>query len=82
MKQLRDDPSLGWQDKIVSEVVLQTIKSQDIDMVITFDHHGVSSHENHCALYTAVAVKSNDRINILRLDGLKDNFGHNFISPT
>ena len=82
MKQLRNDPSLGWQDEIVSEVVLQTIESQDIDVVITFDRHGVSSHKNHCALYTTMAVKSNDRINILRLDGLKDNFGHNFISPT
>ena len=37
---LRDDPSLRWRDEIVSEVVLQTIESQDIDTVITFDCHG------------------------------------------
>jgi N-acetylglucosaminylphosphatidylinositol deacetylase len=52
---LRDDPSLRWRDEIVSEVVLQTIESQDIDTVITFDRHGVSGHKNHCALYTAMA---------------------------
>ena len=54
---LRDDPSpsLHWRDEIVSEVVLQTIESQDIDTVITFDRHGVSGHKNHCALYTAMA---------------------------
>lgn len=52
---LRDDPSLRWRDEIVSEVVLHTIESQDIDTVITFDRHGVSGHKNHCALYTAMA---------------------------
>ena len=54
---LRDDPfpSQRWRDEIVSEVVLQTIESQDIDTVITFDRHGVSGHKNHCALYTAMA---------------------------
>jgi len=52
---LRDDPSLRWRDEIVSEVVLHTIESQDIDTVITFDRHGISGHKNHCALYTAMA---------------------------
>ena len=52
---LRDDPSLRWRDEIVSEVVLHTIESQDIDTVITFGRHGVSGHKNHCALYTAMA---------------------------
>ena len=39
----------------MSEVVLHTIESQDIDTVITFGRHGVSGHKNHCALYTAMA---------------------------
>ena len=52
---LRDDPSLRWRDEIVSEVVLHTVESQDIDTVITFDRHGISGHKNHCALYTAMA---------------------------
>ena len=52
---LRDDPSLRWRDEIVSEVVLHTIESQDIDTVLTFDRHGISGHKNHCALYTSLA---------------------------
>jgi len=52
---LRDDPSLRWRDEIVSEVVIHTVESQDIDTVITFDRHGISGHKNHCALYTAMA---------------------------
>ena len=79
---LRDDPSLRWRDEIVSEVVLQTIESQDIDTVITFDCHGSVQCTVIFVTAETVAVKNNDHINILRLDGLKDNFGHNFILPT
>jgi hypothetical protein len=52
---LRDDPNLRWRDEIVSEVILHSVVSQDIDTIITFDRHGVSGHKNHCALFTALA---------------------------
>lgn len=52
---MRDDPNLRWRDEIVSEVILHSVVSQDIDTIITFDRHGVSGHKNHCALFTALA---------------------------
>lgn len=52
---LKDDPNVRWREEVVSEVVLQTMHSYDIDTVLTFDRYGVSGHRNHCSVYSALA---------------------------
>ena len=34
---LRDDPGIRWREEVVSEVVLQTAYSYEIDTILTFD---------------------------------------------
>lgn len=52
---LRDDPSVRWREEVVSEVVLQTVHSHEIDTILTFDRYGVSGHKNHSSVYSAMA---------------------------
>jgi N-acetylglucosaminylphosphatidylinositol deacetylase len=41
---------------LVSEIILQSVDSRDVDVVITFDRGGVSGHKNHTSLYNAMAL--------------------------
>ena len=52
---LRDDPGIRWREEVVSEAVVQTIYSYNIDTVLTFDRHGVSGHKNHSSVYSAMS---------------------------
>ncbi|XP_004616360.2 N-acetylglucosaminyl-phosphatidylinositol de-N-acetylase isoform X2 [Sorex araneus] len=49
-----DDPGVHWDTESVASVLLQHIQVNGISLVVTFDARGVSGHNNHIALYTAV----------------------------
>ncbi|EHB07813.1 N-acetylglucosaminyl-phosphatidylinositol de-N-acetylase [Heterocephalus glaber] len=49
-----DDPGVQWDTEHVASVLLQHIKVNGINLVVTFDAGGVSGHSNHVALYAAV----------------------------
>ncbi|XP_055992574.1 N-acetylglucosaminyl-phosphatidylinositol de-N-acetylase isoform X2 [Sorex fumeus] len=49
-----DDPDVQWNTESVASVLLQYIQVNGISLVVTFDARGVSGHNNHIALYTAV----------------------------
>ncbi|XP_054996165.1 N-acetylglucosaminyl-phosphatidylinositol de-N-acetylase isoform X3 [Sorex araneus] len=51
-----DDPGVHWDTESVASVLLQHIQVNGISLVVTFDARGVSGHNNHIALYTAVRV--------------------------
>lgn len=52
---LQDNPNFDWKTETIAKYVIKEIESLDINLVITFDRHGVSHHPNHRAIYYAVA---------------------------
>lgn len=55
---LPDDIKVKWPAEIVGNLIIQQIERYNIDTLITFDRHGISSHPNHCSIYYAVALLS------------------------
>jgi len=55
-----DDPKLQdgmqnqWDPKLVSKYVEISVNKHNIEEIITFDEHGVSSHPNHISVYRGV----------------------------
>ncbi|KAF9446492.1 LmbE-like protein, partial [Macrolepiota fuliginosa MF-IS2] len=47
---LQDNITVAWDAKVVSNVVTQYIIDNNIDIVLTFDYEGISSHPNHISL--------------------------------
>jgi len=52
--QLQDHPSKHWKRDIIIEYILKFTDSKSIDLLITFDKHGVSQHSNHISIYESV----------------------------
>ncbi|XP_069801218.1 N-acetylglucosaminyl-phosphatidylinositol de-N-acetylase [Dendropsophus ebraccatus] len=53
-RELPDSPTVKWDERLLSSLVLDHIQEKNIDLVITFDEGGVSGHPNHISLYRAV----------------------------
>ncbi|XP_068126458.1 N-acetylglucosaminyl-phosphatidylinositol de-N-acetylase isoform X2 [Hyperolius riggenbachi] len=53
-RDLPDNPGVQWDQQLLSDLLLNHIKENHIDLVITFDAGGVSGHSNHISLYNAV----------------------------
>ncbi|XP_044139686.1 N-acetylglucosaminyl-phosphatidylinositol de-N-acetylase [Bufo gargarizans] len=51
---LPDSPTVKWDERLLSSLILNHIQEKNIDLVITFDEGGVSGHSNHISLYHAV----------------------------
>lgn len=49
--QLPDHPEIRWDENLGNRIIKTYLEDKNIDTLITFDRHGVSSHANHCALY-------------------------------
>eukprot|EP00096_Caligus_rogercresseyi_P002721 TRINITY_DN1497_c0_g1_i1.p1 TRINITY_DN1497_c0_g1~~TRINITY_DN1497_c0_g1_i1.p1 ORF type:complete len:256 (+),score=91.23 TRINITY_DN1497_c0_g1_i1:497-1264(+) len=59
---LQDDPKARWSEELLAEILTQYVESQDIDVVLSFDRHGVSGHKNHSSIYNALLLlKSEER---------------------
>ncbi|KAG7483761.1 hypothetical protein MATL_G00041720 [Megalops atlanticus] len=54
-KELPDDPKAEWSVHIISSLVLKQVKASSINLVLTFDGRGVSSHANHIAIYRSLS---------------------------
>jgi N-acetylglucosaminylphosphatidylinositol deacetylase len=58
--QLPDCPKTEWDLNLCSRIVSDYLTENKIDICVTFDKHGVSSHKNHCSLFLVVnRLKSN-----------------------
>nr|XP_014349838.1 PREDICTED: N-acetylglucosaminyl-phosphatidylinositol de-N-acetylase [Latimeria chalumnae] len=53
-RDLPDSPAVQWDMQLLSTLVLKHIQDNHIQLVVTFDQGGVSSHANHIALYKSV----------------------------
>nr|XP_034995846.1 N-acetylglucosaminyl-phosphatidylinositol de-N-acetylase [Zootoca vivipara] len=53
-RDLPDHPSVEWDTQLLSALILKHVKTNQINLVVTFDARGVSGHLNHKCLYTAV----------------------------
>ncbi|KAG8590603.1 hypothetical protein GDO81_006807 [Engystomops pustulosus] len=51
---LPDSPTVKWDERLLSSLILHHIKEKNVDLVITFDESGVSGHSNHISLYRAI----------------------------
>ncbi|KAM4048365.1 N-acetylglucosaminyl-phosphatidylinositol de-N-acetylase [Anomaloglossus baeobatrachus] len=50
-RDLPDSPTVKWDERLLSSLILNHIKEKNIDLVITFDEGGISGHYNHISLY-------------------------------
>jgi N-acetylglucosaminylphosphatidylinositol deacetylase len=59
---LPDNPIKKWDKQLCHSVIEKFVQSNKIDVLITFDKHGVSSHLNHCFLNQCILdmLKSNN----------------------
>ncbi|XP_042298444.1 N-acetylglucosaminyl-phosphatidylinositol de-N-acetylase [Sceloporus undulatus] len=60
-RDLPDHPSVEWDVRLLSDLILKHIETHQIDLVVTFDARGVSSHANHKSLYAAVRYLHSER---------------------
>ncbi|KAA8586382.1 N-acetylglucosaminyl-phosphatidylinositol de-N-acetylase [Etheostoma spectabile] len=54
-KRLPDDPKADWSVSLVSSMIVNHMRAQSFNMVLTFDGSGVSGHANHIAIHKAVS---------------------------
>ncbi|CDO70513.1 hypothetical protein BN946_scf184569.g56 [Trametes cinnabarina] len=47
---LQDNFTAQWHPQVISDVLKPYVLEHDIDIILTFDEHGVSSHPNHISL--------------------------------
>ncbi|KAJ3566099.1 hypothetical protein NP233_g7210 [Leucocoprinus birnbaumii] len=52
---LQDNITATWDPKIIGQEIIPYITSNNIDIVLTFDYAGISSHPNHISLPYGVA---------------------------
>ncbi|KAA1067804.1 N-acetylglucosaminyl-phosphatidylinositol de-N-acetylase [Puccinia graminis f. sp. tritici] len=52
---LPDSMSVWWPEDTINEFVKLYVDLWNIDLIITFDHHGVSGHTNHRAIASALS---------------------------
>uniref|UniRef100_H2ZYM0 N-acetylglucosaminylphosphatidylinositol deacetylase n=1 Tax=Latimeria chalumnae TaxID=7897 RepID=H2ZYM0_LATCH len=60
-RDLPDSPAVQWDMQLLSTLVLKHIQDNHIQLVVTFDQGGVSSHANHIALYKSVRWSHQER---------------------
>ncbi|KAJ2234174.1 hypothetical protein H4R99_002671 [Coemansia sp. RSA 1722] len=51
---LPDNPKKAWNIALVAKTVEAVAAAGDVDAIFTFDHIGVSGHQNHIAVYMGV----------------------------
>ena len=65
---LPDHPTNEWDEDLCSQIVLNYIRKHRIEIVVSFDEYGISSHLNHCTLNKILKkVKQNNS----ELEGVK-----------
>ncbi|KAI0326163.1 LmbE-like protein [Cubamyces sp. BRFM 1775] len=47
---LQDNFTAQWEPEVISDVLKPYVLEHCIDSILTFDHHGISSHPNHISL--------------------------------
>lgn len=51
---LPDHPTASWNKEVCQRIIQSFIEENEIDTIITFDSHGISSHPNHSFLYNSI----------------------------
>ncbi len=60
-QELPDHPRLEWNKNKCASVIQKFVEKNSIDIIFTFDEHGVSCHPNHCFLYSTVSSLKFDK---------------------
>jgi N-acetylglucosaminylphosphatidylinositol deacetylase len=47
---LPDHPTIQWNEDLCHQIISDYIRKHRIDVLVSFDEYGISSHANHCAL--------------------------------
>ena len=69
---LPDHPTAAWNKELCSKIISNYIGRKKIDILISFDEHGISSHPNHCVLNELlVRIKENSEFSSLKFFKLK-----------
>ncbi|RIA83887.1 Carbohydrate Esterase Family 14 protein [Glomus cerebriforme] len=48
---LQDGPKINWSHSLISSIISDYVTKHKIEIIITFDEKGVSSHPNHIATF-------------------------------
>jgi len=57
-KELPDHPNFEWSKQLCGDIIKKFVKQNFIETIFTFDQYGISSHPNHCFLYSTVSELS------------------------
>jgi N-acetylglucosaminylphosphatidylinositol deacetylase len=83
--QLPDHPKYEWNKNLCTKIINDYVKSNSIDMIVSFDKDGISSHLNHCFLYKILkSIDLNNQVDIYSLETVgiirKYSFGFDLIT--
>jgi len=53
-RRLKDDINTNWNADAIIEYVNEYVEANGIDIVFSFDEHGISQHPNHCSIHRAL----------------------------
>lgn len=59
-KKLQDNPHEWWDEKLIERILERHVRDWHIDLIVTFDEHGVSGHVNHRSVSNGVRKFSTD----------------------
>ncbi|WVQ85689.1 hypothetical protein IAT38_007855 [Cryptococcus sp. DSM 104549] len=54
--QLQDGMDTQWDDKLIAQLVEETLATKSIELIITFDDQGITHHPNHVSLPRALSL--------------------------
>jgi N-acetylglucosaminylphosphatidylinositol deacetylase len=61
-KDLKDGMKRKWSHELIRQCVDQFIQLNQLDTILTFDEHGISSHPNHIDVHCGVCLTKEDVI--------------------
>lgn len=68
---LQDGAATSWSADVVADCIDAFLVAHRIDVVVTFDEHGVSGHRDHCAVHRGalqLAARRGPQLTLLTLD--------------
>lgn len=63
LPQMQDNPQVWWSEQELMPIIDEYVKKWSIDLLISFDHGGISGHINHRAVGSTVRLYTRNQTN-------------------
>jgi N-acetylglucosaminylphosphatidylinositol deacetylase len=65
LSNIKDNPKVWWSEQELIPIIEEYVNKWSIDVLISFDHRGISGHLNHRAIGSAVRLLTENRTNTI-----------------